>query len=309
MSPATDGTSWDRDREATAVRRSGLLLAVLELAAGLSSRTLEAIAELEQEVIEADGGRLKLEWATLRRRRGNRVEDVLWWEGDRLLGFLGIYGFESSPELAGMVAPQARRRGIATALLDAALPLCRERSDRQPLLIVPRPSLAGKRLALRRGGVLDHSEHALVLVGDPTSGPDRPELVLRAATTADLPLIARVLEAGFGTPAPDGLADRLDSPSERTLIVEWSGSPVGTLRVRRDEDDARVYGFVIDPARQGQGIGRAALRRACQQLRADGARRIGLEVDVDNDRALGLYTSVGFTPVITEDYFSLPGLS
>jgi GNAT superfamily N-acetyltransferase len=71
------------------------------------------------------------------------------------------------------------------SLLDAALPLCRERSDRRPLLIVPRSSLAGKRLALRRGGVL------------------------------------------------------------------------------------------------------------------------GLEVDVENDRALTLYTSLGFTPIITEDYFAL----
>lgn len=279
---------------------------MLELAAGLSSQALQAIAELEQSVIEADGGRLKLEWAALRRRNGDRVEDALWWEGDRLLGFLGIYGFESSPELAGMVAPGARRRGIGTALLDAALPLCRERGDARPLLIVPRPSVAGKRLALRRGGVIDHSEHALVLAGDPTSGSDEPRLALRPATGADLPLVARLLEAGFGTPAPDDLADRLDLPSEQTLIVEWSGSAVGTLRLRRDGDDARVYGFVIDPPRQGQGIGRAALRRACQQLRADGARRIGLEVDVDNDRALGLYTSVGFAPVITEDYFRLP---
>ncbi|MGZ6637938.1 MAG: GNAT family N-acetyltransferase [Solirubrobacteraceae bacterium] len=89
------------------------------------------------------------------------------------------------------------------------------------------------------------------------------------------------------------------------MIVELSGSPVGTLRLRRDGNDARIYGFVIDPAVQGRGIGRAALRHACQQLRADGARRIGLEVDVES-RALALYTPVGFTPVITEDYFALP---
>ena len=64
--------------------------------------------------------------------------------------------------------------------------------------------------------------------------------------------------------------------------------------------------FVIDPAWQGRGIGRAALRRACEQLRAEGAHAIGLEVDVENDRALTLYTSVGFTPILTEDYFALP---
>jgi ribosomal protein S18 acetylase RimI-like enzyme len=133
-----------------------------------------------------------------------------------------------------------------------------------------------------------------------------PEITLRAATVAYLPLIARQLELGFGEPPGGRLADRLDSPRERTAIVERDGSAVGTLRLRRDGSDAAIYGFVVDPARQGRGIGRSALRRACEQLRAEGARRIGLEVDVDNDRALTLYTSVGFTPVITEDYFALP---
>ena len=279
---------------------------MLELAAGLSSGSLEAIAELERRVIAADGGRLKLEWGTLRRRSGVRLEDLLWWEGDRLVGFLGIYGFEASPELAGMVSPDARGRGIGSALLDAALPLCRERGNRRPLLIVPRSSAAGKRLALRRGGVLDHSEHALLLTGDPTKGSGEPAIGVRPAAAEDLPLISRLLEVGFGGPAPSGLTERLHSPREGTAIVELSGMPVGTLRLRRDGDNASVYGFVIDPAWQGRGIGRAALRHVCEQLRAEGAQRIGLEVDVENDRALTLYTSLGFTPVITEDYYALP---
>jgi ribosomal protein S18 acetylase RimI-like enzyme len=128
----------------------------------------------------------------------------------------------------------------------------------------------------------------------------------RICCVSDLPLISRLLELGFGGPAPDGLAERLDSPRDRTTIVELSGSAVGTLRLRRDGRDARIYEFVIDPSRQGRGLGRAALRRACEQLRAEGAHRIGLEVDVENDRALTLYTSVGFTPILTEDYFALP---
>jgi GNAT superfamily N-acetyltransferase len=138
---------------------------VLEQAAGLTSEAMQAIGQLERQVIEADGGRLKLEWDSLYRRSGDRVEDLLWWEGDRLVGFLGIYQFGASPELAGMVAPDARRRGIGSALLDAGVQLCRERGDRRPLLVVPRLSTAGKRLAVRRGGALDHSEHHLVLSG------------------------------------------------------------------------------------------------------------------------------------------------
>ena len=152
--------------------RCGLLPTVLEQAAGPDIRRLQAIAELERRVVEADGGRLKLEWDNLHGRSGDRVEDFLWWEGERLLGFLGIYGFGESPELAG--APDARRRGIGSALLDAAVPLCRERGDRQPLLVVPRQSIAGKRLALSLGGTLDHSGHHLVLSGEPISGPQEP---------------------------------------------------------------------------------------------------------------------------------------
>ena len=283
--------------------RCGLLPTVLEQAAGLTSGALQAIAELERRVVEADGGRLKLEWDNLRGRSGDRVEDLLWWEGERLLGFLGIYGFGESPELAGMVAPDARRRGIGSALLDAAVPLCRERGDRQPLLVVPRQSIAGKRLALSRGGTLDHSEHHLVLSGEPTSGLHKPEISLRPATAADAPLVVSLLEQGFGWSGPDDLGDRL----ERTALIELGGAVVGTLFLERDDDEeASIFGFAVEPSLQGRGIGRAALRQACEQLRADGARRISLDVDVANDRALGLYTSIGFTPVTTEDYFALP---
>lgn len=279
-----------------------MLFAVLEQAAGLTSGALQAIAELERRVVEADGGRLKLEWETLRGRNGDRVEDLLWWEGERLLGFLGIYGFGETPELAGMVAPDARRRGIGAALLDAAVPLCRERGDRQPLLVVPRQSIAGKRRALSRGGTLDHSEHHLVLSGEPTGGPHKPEISLRPATVADVPLVVSLLEQGFGWSGPDDLGDRL----ERTALIELCGASVGTLFLERDDEEASIFGFAVKRSLQGRGIGRAALRQACEQVRADGARRISLDVDVANDRALGLYTSIGFTPVTTEDYFALP---
>ena len=241
----------------------------------------------------------------LRNRGGDRVEDLLWWEGHRVLGFLGLYGFGSALELAGMVAPDARGRGIGGALLDAAMSLCHQRGSARPLLIVPRSSASGRSLALRRGGVLDHSEHALVLTGEVNGGADDPTIGLRPATATDLPLLSRLLEEGFGQPPPDELLIRLDSPGERTMIVVQDDSAVGTMRLTRDGNEAGVYGFVIEPSRQGRGIGRAALRRACQELRADGVRKIHLEVAVENDRALGLYTSVGFTLVATEDYFAL----
>jgi len=264
------------------------------------------LAELEMRTLDVDGGRLKLEWGVLNARAGHVVEDLLWWNGDRLLGFLGLYAFGSHPvELAGMVDPAARRRGIATALLDAALPICRDRGYPRALLVTPRASAAGRCLALGRGAVFDHSEHALALLGPPTDGPTDSRISLRTATAADAAEITRLLTTAFDWP-PSDVGQGLASDLASTLLVEVAGSAVGTVRLTRDNDAGGVYGFAVDPAWQGQGIGRDVLRRVCHQLRQEGATRVCLEVAVENERALGLYTSIGFARVTTEDYYALP---
>lgn len=282
---------------------------MLERSRGLSPAALTAIADLERRVVAVDGGRLKLEWNTLRNRPDHQVNDLLWWEreGEELLGFCGIYLFGgSTPEITGMVDPEHRRRGIATALLDAATECCRDRGVHRAFLLVPRGSTAGRELALRHGGVLDHSEHALVLDGEPSDGPSDPELSLRLARLEDLEPVERILKAAFDW-TPDDLPAFLtdNSGRERTLVVEQRGEPVGTVRITHDGDTGGIYGFAVDPARQGRGIGRDVLRRCCRLLREEGMRRVGLEVAVENERALGLYTSIGFRPVTTEDYYAL----
>ena len=279
---------------------------MLTFARGLTPFDLRAIAELEAHTVGVDGGRLKLEWGVLNARTGRDVEDLLWWDGDQLLGFLGLYAFAPpTAELAGMVDPDARRRGIASALLDAALPLCRERGYREALLVTPRESSPGRSFALTRGAVLEHSEHALALLAAPTDGPADPAVTVRTATQADASEVSRLLTTAFGTAPPRALQLQATERS-RTVVAELSGSVVGTLRLTREGRAAGIYGFAVDPAWQGRGIGRDVLRRVCHQLRDEGAHRIGLEVAVDNDHAMGLYTSLGFTPVTTEDYYALP---
>jgi ribosomal protein S18 acetylase RimI-like enzyme len=270
---------------------------------GLTASDLDAIAALERRAVGHDGGRLKLEWNRLRSRSGERAEDVLAWSDDgRLVGFAGLYGYGAAIEIAGMVDPAERRQGLGGALLDAALALCSQAGVTAPLLIVARESAGGRALAATRGGDLNHSEHALVLRGEPTDGPSDPGITLRPAQVADVAGILRVLSAGFGF-APADLGDRLVEPGVRTLVIERDDELVGTMRVRHEGSTGGVWGFAVDPAWRGQGIGRDALRRACRQLREQGATQIGLEVEVENDRALGLYTSLGFTPVVTEDYW------
>jgi ribosomal protein S18 acetylase RimI-like enzyme len=277
---------------------------VLSASYGLSDADLAAIADLERRVVDHDGGRLKLEWGALRSRPAEQVNDILWRDGDRVTGFLGFYSWGSADlELAGMVDPAVRRTGIGTALLDAAVPIAVGRGFAKALLITPRDSAAGRAFALSRGGVLEHSEHFMSLGATPTAEPLDPALTLRPATDADRDDVIAILGAGFGH-APSDLAI-VNSPEEHTLVIERGGVIVGTLRLTREGSIGSIYGLAVDPAYQGQGIGRDVLNRVCRQLRAEGADQVTLEVAVENERALDLYLSVGFEPQTTEDYYAI----
>jgi len=275
---------------------------VLERSLGLSADTLEAIARLEARTIAADGGRLKLEWGALRSRTADEVRDLLWIVADELVGFAGIYAFGSAtPEVTGMVDPSHRRRGIGARLFDEMTALCSARGSTRFLLVAPRSSTGALRLASSRGGELDHSEHALALRGAVADGPVDPSIALRPAVQADAGDVQRLVAAAFGHPF--GPLD-LESPEEPTFIAERDGLVIATLRVHRTSEGWGVYGFAVDPPSQGQGIGRDLLRRVCREASAAGVTRVHLEVSVENDRALGLYTSLGFAHEATEDYYA-----
>jgi ribosomal protein S18 acetylase RimI-like enzyme len=281
---------------------------VIHQARGLSGEQRDAIAELERRVVDHDGGRLKLEWGSLRHRSGEWVEDLLWFEEDQLVGFIGLYQVQApTAEVAGMVDPEFRRRGIGSALLDTALALCVPRGVTEAQLIVPRQSAGGRALAAAHDATLDRTEYALLLRGEPVDGPSDPALTLRPSRREDVATLLRLFTAGFGS-APADLAERLVEPDTRTVVVERDRQIVGTLRVRRRDDRGDVYGFVVDPPLQGRGIGRDVLRRVCRQLRDEGATLVGLEVEAQNDNAIHLYTSLGFESVTTEDYWAIrPG--
>lgn len=292
---------------------------MLRACRGLSGSDLRAIADLQRRAVEVDGGRLKLEWPTLWTRPSDEVNDFCVLDGERLIGFAGIYSHGGIPELAGMVDPLHRRSGIGTALLDAVRTELAARGPAHALLVCPRTPGGGAGFARSHGGTADHSEHALELQGAPADGPTLPSISLRPALPVDADRISRLLRDGFGHDDAT-IADRLAREDDHVAVVlgdETTGDEVtgeqviGYLRLEFDDADREavatgsVYGFVIDAAHRGRGIGRDVLRRCCLELIGRGAERVALEVATDNEHALALYTSLGFTHLTTEDYFRL----
>ncbi len=276
---------------------------------------LDAIAALASTCVEVDGGRLKLEWATLRSRPAEVVNDFRWVDERGLVGFLGLYGFRSDQvEMCGMVRPDARRQGVFSSLFDAARSELRRRNASQVLLVVHRGYEAGAAFARSVGGVIEHSEHRMELRRDPAPMIPDPLVSARAAHSDDAPFVMGCVSAAFGLPAPPAAEEepeplyleRLSKDLANTRVIDYSGIPVGTVRVDREDGAAGIYGFAVLPQFQGRGIGRQVLSDLARDLPAQGARSVSLEVATSNDAALGLYLSCGFDVMGTEDYFAVP---
>lgn len=99
-------------------------------------------------------------------------------------------------------------------------------------------------------------------------------------------------------------------------FAEYAASPGVRIEVALD-NDGRAIAYVgltrfrswghldriaVDPAMQGQGVGRVALDYAVSSLAAAGAGRVGLSTQARNIRSRALYESYGFRRTTSHDY-------
>lgn len=128
-------------------------------------------------------------------------------------------------------------------------------------------------------------------------------LALQAATEDDLPFLLALRKATM----TEHLA-RVDAPRDDAhhlariryhfddaQIVWLHGRPAGLFKAFRDPAGWRVVQIQIDPALQGQGLGRRLLASLLRQADDEGAP-VTLSV-LKGNPARRLYESLGFTPV------------
>lgn len=277
---------------------------------GLAPGDLAQVEALAAACTAFDGGRLKLEWRTLRSRPAGELNDFLWIHPQAgVVGFLGLYGFRPDQvEICGMVHPDHRRQGIFSRLFDAALAELQGRGTPKALLVVDRSFASGSAFARSRGADVEHSEHRMVLVREPETAAADPLVATRAAELSDAPFILGCIAEAFDVPVGNLEDEELEVLARRhpgTFVIERAGEPVGTIRVESDGTGAGIYGFAVVPAWRGRGIGGQVLSELVSGLLSDGYDRVGLEVETENDSALHLYRRCGFEVTGTEDYYAL----
>lgn len=124
-------------------------------------------------------------------------------------------------------------------------------------------------------------------------------VTIRPLEMRDVPQVVALEAALFGRGAwnESMLRQELAAPA-RTYVVAANGADPSTVLGYAgfwyDGDDAELMTIGVDSARQRQGIARRLMNWLVDAAGGLGARRMLLEVRVDNDPALALYRGFGF---------------
>ena len=95
-------------------------------------------------------------------------------------------------------------------------------------------------------------------------------------------------------------------PQTGLFVQEQDGRAVSTAICVRDGDLAGLFEVATRPDMQGKGHGRRTLLSALKWAQSNGARHAWLQVEADNEVALGLYRSLGFHEVYRYHYRQPP---
>lgn len=238
----------------------------------------------------------------------NAAHYVLGSEDGQLVGMFQITSW-SDQEIVGLVHPAHRRRGIGRALVEAVRQEFQHQGRESFLLACEAVSPSGSAFAEALGGHRTHSEYRLQLNPERTRpAPPRPQpLTVHRAHANEIETLIRLLAQAFGHPEAqcrDKITAWLADPLQRFYLGTCEGAPVGLVRVNFFEQSACLNSFGVLPMLQGKGFGRQILSGVIQDLLTE-PWQVLIEVETENDNALHLYLSSGFTPLATYHYYEV----
>jgi mycothiol synthase len=275
--------------------QTGVLIRLIIMVDLVEIRTLDAAARTAVERIRsasaaADGQDPLNEAASMRLRDDGLATSRLWLAGDS--GFAVLH----DGELDLAVAPTARRSGFGTALAAAAA------AETTTAWSHGNHPAAG-RLADRHG--FDRARELWVMRRPAASVPATPDPRIRTFRTGDEAELLRVNAAAFAAHPEQGamneanLAARMGEPWFDPAGLFVADGPDGLLGFHwtkvHPDGTGEVYVVGIDPAAQGQGLGKALTAAGLHHLAERGVPEVILYVESDNAPAIAVYSGLGFT--------------
>ena len=188
--------------------------------------------------------------------------------------------------------------------------------------------IAGRFAAFDRGIVFRQTPLAPPALGewlDARGFSREGETLVMTAAAADLPLhdareqiplqdvglfVEAVLDVrGASRGLKSGLTEVLSAirPPKGMFVISDGDRPVATALAVHDGEFAGVFEVATREIRRRTGMGRAVTTAALRWAASRGATRAWLQVEADNEPALGLYGGLGFKEAYRYHYRAAPG--
>jgi ribosomal protein S18 acetylase RimI-like enzyme len=289
----------------------------IKLKENIDADDYELIHQLQERCIQHDQTALKLELdyklGINHDKTEHNISEFMYFDGERLIGYVGVCSFGGPWEVNGVVDPEYRRQGVFKKLMELVLAEAKRRNVGEVLLLSDRESVSGQQFIAATGARYNHSEYEMFLKGDPASSSPTG-ITFRKATNADARELARQNAIYFNDEYNEDEEDRSEDkvlPEEEEkrgmtcYLAEQDQQIIGKVNLQLTSKLGAIFGLGVLPEHRRKGYGREILLMAIGKLKEANANEIMLQVAAENANALNLYKSCGFEETSTMDYYLL----
>lgn len=237
-------------------------------------------------------------WHIIKQRK-EPASDIFCFDGNKLVGYLGIFLFtRDTAEFAAFVHPDYRRQKIFTQKLYYAACKIIEMLDIHKIIFsYPQGNIGAQHCVARLGAQFNHREYFLIRTGSVPEPIADNTLILRQADSHDVPLLVKFDAECFTNHseyAEKQFSDNMKAANRQAWLAYYEGECVGKAHIRFDDDRTFIHDIAILPSKQKQGFGTLLLKNIINYLLDLGYHNLCLDVEASNEHALQLYQRVGF---------------
>lgn len=272
----------------------------------LTTQQLKDLNTLTEECKKKDGSTPNLYLYLLEQPR-TLPASVFYYENQKMLGFLSVYFFyDEAVEIALLIHPDFRRKGIAKQLLITMKPLLDIYNIKK--LIFTTPTQQNKAWLSALGFSYQHSEYHMIRHDFSPLFQFTQNVTFREAQTEDIPTLCFLDEACFPkkqTELPERFQSVLNDRNYQIIVILHNNQLLGKAHIRWGAQNATFSDIAILPEHQGKGLGTALIAHCINTALKKDKLHISLDVETHNTKALNLYTRLGFIIQNACDYWHI----
>lgn len=272
----------------------------------LNEQQLKDLKQLATACKDIDGSTPNLYMHLLAQQRSLPANN-LYYENERLIGFLSYYFFyEDAVEVALLVHPSFRRNEVARQLIHSILPILKSYNVKR--LIFTSPAKKNATWLMGHGFTYLHSEYNMLRNELSPLLNYNHYLTFRNANTDDISILYALDEACFPkkqVESADHFQNLLNDRNYEVIIASQNNNPIGKAHIRWESNGVTLSDIAIHPDFQGKGFGTSLIAHCINLALSNGKVPISLDVETHNQRALNLYTRLGFLIQNASDYWEI----